>query len=96
MNHKEYEQWDGEVYTGNYQFDLDKVFKMVTTQPPGANRMSRDIKELIDFYQKEYDVAEENYNGDDAGWDKIIYLSNIVDRLHDVQMYLDWIEEEKA
>jgi hypothetical protein len=24
MNNKDYEQWDGEVYTGNYKFDIQQ------------------------------------------------------------------------
>jgi len=28
MNFSEYEQWDGEVYTGNYNFDLNEAFKV--------------------------------------------------------------------
>lgn len=26
MSHRDYEQWDGEVYTGNYEFDIKQSF----------------------------------------------------------------------
>ena len=40
MSFSEYEQWDGEVYIGNYEFDLNKSFKAPTmTQRIEGNRL---------------------------------------------------------
>lgn len=58
--------------------------------------MENKIEDLVKFYQSELDKAESMYDPtSEKGLLKVQYLGEVVDRLHDARMYLEWMEELK-